>query len=111
MVYLDLMDSLILLPHIPYFPGTGIEGRGLKSNFQHTPRKNQKKSPTPLSSPFFHIYHYTMAFAIGGGGADCSAGANPMSQMLKQFNQDRSLQRVSIKKKGGPLVLLYTHVR
>ncbi|CAO3595545.1 unnamed protein product [Absidia cylindrospora] len=28
-----------------------------------------------------------------GGGADCSAGANPMSQMLKQFNQDRSLQR------------------
>ncbi|KAI8373219.1 uncharacterized protein BYT42DRAFT_579628 [Radiomyces spectabilis] len=27
------------------------------------------------------------------GGADCSAGANPMAQMLKQFSQDRSLQR------------------
>ncbi|KAF7728464.1 Peroxisomal membrane signal receptor PTS1 [Apophysomyces ossiformis] len=26
-------------------------------------------------------------------GADCSGGANPLSQMLKQFNQDRSLQR------------------
>jgi peroxin-5 len=35
-----------------------------------------------------------MAFSNMGGGADCSAGANPMSQMLKQFNQDRSLQRV-----------------
>ncbi|KAI8342472.1 hypothetical protein BC941DRAFT_412888, partial [Chlamydoabsidia padenii] len=34
-----------------------------------------------------------MAFANMGGGADCSAGANPMSQMLKQLNQDRSLQR------------------
>ncbi|ORY97214.1 hypothetical protein BCR43DRAFT_523434 [Syncephalastrum racemosum] len=30
---------------------------------------------------------------MAGGGADCSSGANPMAQMLKQFGQDRSLQR------------------
>lgn len=33
-----------------------------------------------------------MSFA--GGDASCSAGANPMTQMLKQFGQDRSLQQV-----------------
>ncbi|SAM04006.1 hypothetical protein [Absidia glauca] len=37
-----------------------------------------------------------------GGGADCSAGANPMSQMLKQFNQDRSLQRDRFDPSVGP---------
>lgn len=34
-----------------------------------------------------------MSFA--GGDASCSAGANPMTQMLKQFGQDRSLQQVT----------------
>ncbi|KAI9315140.1 hypothetical protein BX666DRAFT_1959662 [Dichotomocladium elegans] len=37
-----------------------------------------------------------MSFA---GDASCSAGANPMSQMLKQFGQDRSLQQDRI---AGP---------
>ncbi|KAI8387977.1 uncharacterized protein BYT42DRAFT_558465 [Radiomyces spectabilis] len=34
-----------------------------------------------------------MSFANMLSGAECSSGANPMAQMLKQFNQDRSLQR------------------
>ncbi|KAI7864415.1 hypothetical protein BDF14DRAFT_1834704 [Spinellus fusiger] len=34
-----------------------------------------------------------MSFANMASGADCSGGANPMNQMLKQFGQDRSLER------------------
>lgn len=36
-----------------------------------------------------------MAFKNMMNGDDSCGGANPMAQMLKQFGQDRSLQRVS----------------
>ncbi|CAO3617874.1 unnamed protein product [Cunninghamella echinulata] len=42
-----------------------------------------------------------MAFS-NMGGANCSSGANPMSQMLKQFNQNRSLQRDRFEPVAGP---------
>jgi hypothetical protein len=32
-------------------------------------------------------------------GDDSCGGANPMAQMMKQFGQDRSLQRVKARKK------------
>ncbi|KAG2180490.1 hypothetical protein INT44_003494 [Umbelopsis vinacea] len=34
-----------------------------------------------------------MSFQNMANGADCSTGANPMSQLMKQFTQDKSLQR------------------
>jgi hypothetical protein len=40
-----------------------------------------------------------MAFKNMMNGDDSCGGANPMAQMLKQFGQDRSLQRVSITNK------------
>lgn len=36
-----------------------------------------------------------MAFKNMMNGDDSCGGANPMAQMMKQFGQDRSLQRVS----------------
>lgn len=36
-----------------------------------------------------------MAFKNMMNGDDSCGGANPMAQMMKQFGQDRSLQRVN----------------
>ena len=36
-----------------------------------------------------------MAFQSIVTGAECSSGSNPMTQIMKQFNEDRSLQKVA----------------
>ena len=35
-----------------------------------------------------------MAFQNMINGAECSTGSNPMTQLIKQFNEDLSLQKV-----------------
>ncbi|KAI8087981.1 uncharacterized protein B0P05DRAFT_530976 [Gilbertella persicaria] len=40
-------------------------------------------------------FFLTMSFKNMMSGDDSCGGSNPMAQMMKQFGQDRSLQRVS----------------
>ncbi|CAG8483028.1 93_t:CDS:2 [Paraglomus occultum] len=44
-----------------------------------------------------------MAFQSIVTGAECSSGANPMTQIMKQFNEDRSLQKVVTNDIGNAL--------